>query len=163
MTSDLGVIATPWPWSSWSQVVTATDGFTRMPLGVRLSLEVCNRSSLTFRHATYSLKIRLVCACFWMKTVTTCRYTYCCISWCVWGSLGLTPWPGPCEGFWLWDRGRTRSPLRISSTSRCTRSGCRFQHEMVRCRRPNILPKVTHWRCGSPRRISTWRSPRGWK
>ncbi len=40
MTSDLSVIATSWTRPPWSQVVTATDGFTWMALGVGVSLIV---------------------------------------------------------------------------------------------------------------------------
>lgn len=57
MTSDLSVIATSRVWSPRSQVVTATDGLTRMALGVGVSLVVCNRTIVTFTCATYSLKI----------------------------------------------------------------------------------------------------------
>lgn len=48
MTADLSVIATPWMWSPWSQVITATDGFTWMALGVGVSLIVWNRTVWLF-------------------------------------------------------------------------------------------------------------------
>lgn len=40
MTADLRVIATPWMRPPWSQIITATDGFTWMALGVGVSLVV---------------------------------------------------------------------------------------------------------------------------
>lgn len=40
MTSDLRVIATPWMRPPWSQIITATNGFTWMALGVGVSLVV---------------------------------------------------------------------------------------------------------------------------
>ncbi len=173
MTSDLRVIATSWMRSPWSQVVTATDGFTRMALGVGISLVVWNRTSLTFSRAAYSLKMAttswIICLCFlshlWSPLSSgqdikyeECKsycHTYCCISWCVSGSWGQTPWPGLCGGFWLEDRGRKRSLLRISSTSHRTHSGCRFQHEMVCCRMANNLPNVAHLKWRLSRYIST--------
>lgn len=55
VSSDLSIVAAPWPWPPWSQVVTAADGFAGMALWVGIFLVVWNRSSLMFSHAAFTL------------------------------------------------------------------------------------------------------------